>query len=47
LVYFTVVNNNPLDSQFDVVCVDNLLSTVLIDSAMSAYEFLNINIILT
>ena len=24
LVYFTVVNNNPLESQFDVACVDKL-----------------------
>jgi len=37
LVYFTVVNI-PLDSQFDVACVDKLLSTVLIDSTMSAND---------
>jgi len=26
MVYFTVVNN-PLDSQFDVACIDKLIST--------------------
>jgi len=37
LVYFAVVNI-PLESQFDTACVDKLLSTVLIDSAMSAND---------
>ena len=51
LVNFTVVNN-PLESQFDITCVDKLLSTVnsvLVDSAMNANdfdEFLEIDIIL-
>jgi len=34
-VYFTVVDY-PLESQFDVACVEKLLSTVLIDSTMIA-----------
>jgi len=38
LVYFILVNNIPLDSHFDVACVDKLLSTVLIDSAMNAND---------
>ena len=51
MVNFTVVNN-PLESQFDITCVDKLLSTVnsvLVDSAMNANdvdEFLEIDIIL-
>ena len=38
--FFTVVNN-PLESQFDITCVDKLLSTVnsvLINSGMSAND---------
>jgi len=44
MYYFTVhVVNNPLESQFDVACVDKLLSTFLIDSAMSANDAMAMN----